>query len=316
MYLFFSPLARWSYQTALFVWTTISALMYGVCCAIVWRNCPRIRHDWSTVVVAAAASPAFFNLLLHGQTSALALACLTGGYIALEKRKPFLAGLALGMLVYKPQLGIVAAAVFVLGCEWRVVAGAIAAGAAQLSAAWMYFGTEGMKAYGRALLSIGRVNDLLAIKAYQMHSLSAFWQLLLPFDTVAFIMYVVSALAVATLAVTAWRSRAPLSLRYSLLLLATALVSPHLYVYDLVILAPAFLLITDWTLAHSDDRLTPGIQRLLYLSYALPLIGAATKLTHVQLSVVAMAILSVMVARAARQNSSEGHAASAEPATI
>ena len=30
------------------------------------------------------------------------------------------------------------------------------------------------------------------------------------------------------------------------------LVSPHLTVYDLVILAPAFLLLGDWALAHRD----------------------------------------------------------------
>jgi glycosyl transferase family 87 len=302
VYLFFSPFARLPYRWALLAWTIVSALIYGVCCAVVWRTCPSLRADGSIVAIVAAAYPALFNLLLHGQNSALALAFLTGAYIALRAKRPFVAGLAVGMLIYKPQLGIVAAPVFVLGREWRVVVGAAVAAASQLAVAWAYFGTEVMKAYSKALLAINQVNDLLAVKQYQMHSLLEFWKLLIPSDAVAHSLYLLTALALIGVTVKAWRSGAPLSLRYSLLLLASALVSPHLYVYDLVILAPAFLLIADWTTAHSGDELATPVQRIIYLSYALPLTGVATKLTHLQLSVVAMSVLSVLVARAALRN--------------
>jgi len=303
VYLFFSPFARWPYERALLVWTIISSLTYGICCAMVWRRCPAIRDDTLTVIIVAAAFPAFFNLLIHGQSSALAVAFLTVVYIALNDRRSFLAGLALGMLAYKPQLGIVAAAVFVMNREWRVVAGAVIAAVAQLATAWTYYGTRVMNKYLRAMLAIRQINHLLEIKPYQMHSLSAFWDLLIPWDTLALSLYIISAIIVTVLAVVVWRSPAPLSLRYSLLLLATALVCPHLYVYDLVILAPAFLLITDWSVAHPDDRLTPPIQRLVYLCYALPLIGVAAQFTRIQFSVVAMTALSAMLARAALRES-------------
>jgi hypothetical protein len=80
-------------------------------------------------------------------------------------------------------------------------------------------------------------------------------------------------------------------LRYSFLLLATVLVSPHLYVYDLVILVPALLLSVDWSFRHSDDALAKPVQRAVYFSYLLPLVGVAAQLTRVQLSVIAMASL-------------------------
>ena len=306
VYLFFSPFARWPYERALVIWTIISALLYGVCCAVVWRSCSTLREDWPTVAVVAAANPAFFNLMLHGQSSALALAFITAAYCALKGGKPFLAGLAIGMLAYKPQLGIVAAAVFVINREWRVAAGAIVAASAQLGVAWAYFGTELMKSYWQAMLWLRQVNQLLAIKPYQMHSLSEFWTLLLSYNAVAGTMYVISAILVIALSAVVWRSAAPLSLRYSMLLLATALVSPHLYVYDLVILAPAFLLITDWTLAHADNRFARPMQLLVYLCYALPLIGVAAQFTHVQLSVVAMGALCVVIARAALRSAGSG----------
>ena len=93
-----------------------------------------------------------------------------------------------------------------------------------------------------------------------------------------------------------WRTEAPLSLRYSFLLLATVLISPHLFVYDLVILAPALLMVGDWALGHPDDARTKPVQRLMYYSYALPLAAAATQFTHIQASVIAMSALSWVVA--------------------
>jgi hypothetical protein len=81
----------------------------------------------------------------------------------------------------------------------------------------------------------------------------------------------------------------PLSLRYSSLLLATVLVAPHLTIYDLVILAPAFLLLADWSVGHQRGSLTGWLGTLLYLVYVLPLVGPLARWTHVQLSVIAMA---------------------------
>jgi len=78
-------------------------------------------------------------------------------------------------------------------------------------------------------------------------------------------------------------------LRFSALLLATVLVSPHLTVYDLVILSPAFLLLADW--AKGRWFRAPWLGWLLYLTYLLPLAGPAARWTHLQLSVLAMTAL-------------------------
>jgi len=92
-------------------------------------------------------------------------------------------------------------------------------------------------------------------------------------------------------AIQCWRSRAPLNLRYSVLLLATVLVAPHLTVYDLVILAPAFLLLGDWAIQTPAHPLAPAAQVLLYISYPLFLLGPVSRFTHVQLSVLEMTAL-------------------------
>jgi hypothetical protein len=80
-------------------------------------------------------------------------------------------------------------------------------------------------------------------------------------------------------------------LRYSALLLATVLLAPHLTVYDLIILAPAFLLLSDWIVTEPYDSATPTLTLLLYLAFALPLLGPLARWTHLQLSVPVMAAI-------------------------
>jgi hypothetical protein len=113
------------------------------------------------------------------------------------------------------------------------------------------------------------------------------------------------AAAVLGLTIACWqRSQAvPLSLRYSALLLASVLVAPHLTVYDLVILAPAFILLADWLVAQPLMASTRQLGTLLYLVYMLPLIGPFTRWTHVQLSVIAMAAAVYVIWQICRQGS-------------
>jgi hypothetical protein len=82
-----------------------------------------------------------------------------------------------------------------------------------------------------------------------------------------------------------------LSLRYSALLLATVLLAPHLTVYDLVILAPAFLSLSDWISSQPDNATASRFKLLLYLAFVFPLLGPLARWTHLQLSVPVMSAL-------------------------
>lgn len=289
--LLFAPLALLSYPAALAVWLIFNATLYAGCCYAVWKTCPHLQSEAATVLVLAAAYPAFAHLIAWGQTSALALACFTAAYLALRSKQLFVAGLAIGCLMFKPQLGLAAAVVFLLTREWNIVVGALVTGSAQLCVGWAYYGTVAMRDYVHHLVHVPEMFQQLEPRPYQMHSLRAFWAMLLPWPQVAFALYVVTALAVLAITFRYWKSSAPLSLRYSALLLATVLVSPHLTVYDLVILAPAFLLLADYTAANSTQSDAHRLGLLLYLCYALPLAGPLSHWTHIQLSILAMLTL-------------------------
>ncbi len=299
--LFFAPLAALPYGQALLVWELFTAAIYALCCYAVWKKCLNLRTESATVLVLAAGYPAFFHLMIWGQSSAVALACFTIAYLELRAGKLFLAGLAIGCLAFKPQLGLAAAFVFMLSREWGVVMGAAAAGLAQLAAGWMYYGTAVMRDYVHHLLRVNNIYALLEPRPYHMHGLRSFWAMFLPWPNLAFGMYVVSALAVLLAALRCWKSEKPLGLRFGALLIATVLASPHLTVYDLVILAPAFLLLSDWALADSSSQKQQIVGLLLYLCYIMPLLGPVSKWTHVQLSVLAMAALLWILWRTAKQ---------------
>ena len=289
--IFFAPFARLPYPWALVLWLTLSSLIYGVCCYAVWHACPGLRNHASTVLILAFAFPPFWHLIAWGQTSALALGCFTLAFFALRGQREFLAGLALGCLIFKPQLGLATAVVFLVTPRWKVIAGALVSTAGELIVACLYYGPGPLREWLRVLLNVPRVLPLLEPRLYQTHSLRTFWTMLLPWPSASLAAYVISALLVSALAVACWRSRVPFSLRYSALLLATVLLAPHLTVYDLVILAPAFLLLSDWIVTQPDHPANPYLKLLLYLAFVLPLLGPFARWTHVQLSVPVMAAL-------------------------
>jgi hypothetical protein len=287
--LFFAPFARLSYSSALILWLSLSAILYGACCYSIWRTCRDLWEYKSTVPILALAFPAFWHLIAWGQTSALALACFSLAFFALRIKNHFLAGLAFGFLIFKPQLALAGTLVFLFSLDWALIAGAVISAAAQLSVAFFYYGYAPFIEWKRVLLNTPKLFPLLEPRPYQTHCLRTFWTMLVPWTSVSHALYLITALSILALTIACWKSRAPLPLRYSALLLASVLLAPHLTVYDLVILAPAFLLMAEWLTAHSEHPSARRLAFLLYLAFVLPLLGPLACWTHFQLSVPVMA---------------------------
>jgi alpha-1,2-mannosyltransferase len=293
----FAPLAHLSYLHALAVWWIVCAILYFLCCYWTWRTCPNLRTHPVTVAILSAAFPAFFHLFAWGQTSALALACFTGAYLSLRRKREFVAGIALGCLAFKPQLAFAAAVIFIAAGAGKVVLGAALSGLAQFLAGVLYYGSQVFHEWLWMLDNLRSALPFLEPKIYQTHSLRTFWSMLVPIPGLAFVLYVVSATLLLGITILLWRRPStPLRVRFSLLLFATVLVSPHLTVYDLVILAPALLLLADW-LIGSRSHGTGNLAAALYCVYMLPLAGPLAKWTHVQLTVISMAAVVFLLCR-------------------
>ncbi|MCC7008013.1 MAG: DUF2029 domain-containing protein [Acidobacteria bacterium] len=306
--MFFAPLAGLPYLGALTVWLLASVVAYAASVAAMTRSLPALVRYRSTVAIAAAAAPAAYSLVASGQTSAFTLAWFTAAYFAARSRRSFLMGLCLGSLAYKPTFGVVLPAIWIAARDWRALAGAALAAAIQVAAAAAYFGPHVLVDYAINFRVVSRDLPLLEAQPWLMHTFSAFVALLGMPTTIARAITAFGAIVVAVATARIWTSTAPLSLRFSAVLLATVLLSPHLYAYDLVVLTPALLLTVAWAL----DRPSPDTPLLVagYATYLLPAFDGLTRATHVQWSIVAMAAWLVMIWRR-RHRDSVAHAGTA-----
>ncbi|HVI76677.1 MAG TPA: glycosyltransferase family 87 protein [Candidatus Acidoferrum sp.] len=293
MALLFVPLAKFSFLTAARIWTTISLLIYFTCIYAVWNCCPSMRQYSKIVSLAAIAFPPLFHVFTRGQISALIIACFTAAFLAFRSNRLLLAGVALGFLVLKPQFLIAIPLTLLLALSWKPLMGVLLSAAAQLTFARLFFGSEVMQTYFDLFrFPLRWIHSAeLSLAPIQMHSLRSFWTVLIPAPRLALALYVLTSVIVVGVAASVWRSQSVLPLRFAALTLAAILVNPHLFIYDLLVLAPALVLVVDWSLTNQHSASTPWLPALSYLAFIVPLFGPLSRWTHLQVSVLVFVAL-------------------------
>jgi len=282
-----SPLAALPYLQALAIWTLLSVMFYA--CAV-WaglRALPALRpYRLETWAFALGFTP-FVQLLAHGQVTTLAMPLLVAALAAFQAGRPVLVGIAFGSLVFKPQLGAFAVAALLLWPSWRLLAGlAVGAGlqlalvAATLGPAllWDYYGV-----IQRLAVSAGAFEP----KIWAMHSLRGFFELLIGRTPLATASWLLSAGAVVWLARRAWRRQGSPAVKYALICVLGLLLNPHLYVYDLVLMAVPLACLAAWLIGQRGQR-DLRVQWLTYALVWLPLLGPLAAVTRVQLTSLAL----------------------------
>lgn len=291
--LLFRPLAAVPYIPSLVLWSAITIAGFFACCLATLRWCPNLTMHRRDVLLLAAASPALWQLVLHGQTSIVAMASLTSGLLLLRARRDVLAGAVLGVLFYKPQFALTIGAVLVCTGRWKAVAAMGATTLLQLGGAWMAFGLPTLGAYARMIQRLPTLTYLIEPKLYLMHSLKAFFSLLPGIRTAAVPLSLAASVAALVLIVRHWRAARDERLGVAALLIGTLLISPHTSVYDLVIVAPALMLLADrWI---GDGSRTGWSARWVALAagYVLPIWPTASQLLLVQPMVICLVWLLV-----------------------
>ena len=289
----FVPFTSMPFLMHALLWSALSLVIYGGCVRLVWKRCKTLnQHGW-LVALCAVAYPPLFHFFVRGQLSALVLVCFTASFLAFSSQHDFLAGLALGLLAFKPQFLVAIPIILLFARAWSALAGLLASSFSQLGFALIYLGRDVMRSYFEMLLHSASHpgSTELRFSPMQMHSLHSLWEMLVPWQSVQWALYLLSALVVIGATAAVWRSASPLSLRFAALSFAAVLVNPHIYIYDLLALAPALLLLADWSIANRNDQSRPALAVFLYLAFLLPLFGPLALWTHLQLSVVAFATI-------------------------
>jgi glycosyl transferase family 87 len=276
------PLALLPYLPAFIAWCLASGALYLAAVGAI------LRRRWA-ILLALAPSAVGVNLLL-GQTAFLSAAIL-GLALAAMKRRPFLGGLILSLLAFKPQLCLLLPVVLIVAARWRIVAGAALGLGLLVAASLAAFGAEAWLAFFHSL-ALRNPQDLTADQG-------AWVTLQTPFGLLSWlgadyriawagqIGVLAAALAIACVV---WRRDLPHELKAAALVLACLLGTPYLLAYDFVIaVVPAAFLIR----LGLDLGFLPG-ERLMLLASFLLLLAFVFPIGSI-----ALALLMILVLRRA-----------------
>ena len=297
--LFFSLFARLPYLAAYAAWSALTLVVTFWSVSVCRRRVPAVAGwAWPTAV-AAAAYPPLAYVVLDGQLSALGLGAVTLAVVALGtsgRVSRIAAGAAVGALGYKISLFAPALAVCVVAGEWTMAAAALVTAALQVAITLPIVGFDVVVGFLHNMYSFARSPDLLTRNSYLMASLRTFWSALLlePWATAA---YVVTGGASVCVAAWGWRRTAFPVARIGLLALAVTLASPHLFLYDLLILAPAFVVSAGILIA----RRATTLRWCTWLAFFAPIAAPLAFFTRVQPVTLVLAAWLVSLAVAVRE---------------
>ena len=261
--LFTYPLGLMPYSIAFAAWMVATLLLY---LAAVYAIIPRP----AAVVAALTPYPVFFNILLGHN------GFLTAGFfglaLALIERRPWLSGIFLGLLTYKPQFGILFPFVLLVSRNWRVLLSATAASGVFGAAAAIAFGYQVWPWFIAALAD--RASSLSEDPGLNLHLVSVFgfFRLVGVSAHVSWAAQLaVTAIAAATVCAL-WARPISHSLKAAALAIGSLLAAPHAHGYDVCILSIAVAFLVEDGLSRG---FLPGERAVMLMCWAglIPLAG-------------------------------------------
>jgi hypothetical protein len=222
-------LAQFPYSVAFIGWVSVSLIPYlAMMRAIVGRPFG---------LMLAVAFPLALNNTLVGQNGFLT-AALIGGTLYLMPVRPVLAGICLGLLSYKPQYGLLFPIALIAASQWTVFCTAGVTAVVMVLVSWLAFGTESWQAFfhwmpmfSQAFMTEGRATW------GKMQSIFALVRFFGGTEQLAWIFQWIMSGTVAIVLALMWRSKVRYSLKAAALATGTLLITPYLFMYDMMVLA-------------------------------------------------------------------------------
>ncbi len=222
-----AALATLPYLPALFVWQAATLMPF----AWMIRRYTGRPEAWLFVL----AAPVTLICVMHGHNGFLTALLLGGGLILLDRR-PFLAGLLLGCLVYKPQFALLLPLLLLMLWNWRAIAGAAISSLALIAITLAIWGWPVWQAF---------LDSLPLTRTIVVEGGTTGWaKIMSPFSAVRSwggsvdAAYVVQAVfTIAAIAATLWLARKGRpELRNAAVTAAVLIATPYVLDYDYVVL--------------------------------------------------------------------------------
>nr|MBA2399073.1 DUF2029 domain-containing protein [Bradyrhizobium sp.] len=219
------------YVWGLAVWLIASLAAY---LAVMRAILPR-PETW----LVAAAFPAVLVNIGHGQNGFLT-ASLFGGAMLWLDRKPWLAGVLIGLLAYKPQFGVLIPIALLASGRWSTIGAATATVAVLVAVSVAALGGGIWHAFIDSMNFTQTI--ILEQGATGWHKIQSIFSAARMWDASIQTAYAMQVALFALLAATLawlWHNDAAFELKAAALALASLLATPYVLDYDLVVLAVA-----------------------------------------------------------------------------
>ncbi len=292
-----AALALLPYLAALAVWQASTLALYLLSIRAIL---PR-----AAIWLPALAYPAVLINIAHGHNGFLT-AALIGGGLYLLRSKPVAAGILLGLLIYKPQFGVLIPLALAAGGYWRAFVAAGLTVLALCAASYVAFGIETWDAF-RDSMTLTR--EIVLEKGdtgfHKIQSVFAAVRLLGGSAGLAYAAQGIVFVTVAAFVFRLWRGNRAFALKAAALIAGSMLATPYLLDYDLMIAAPAIAFLAGHGL---NKGFAPYEKSLLVFVFIAPLLSRAIA-EHMLLPLGLIAVL--LLFSIAIKRASESTAASA-----
>lgn len=254
------PLALAPYFVSLAVWLMVTLGLYLL---VLYRLAP---HPL-TLIWALAFFGTFENFFF-GQNGFLTAALLGGGLLFLEV-SPIKSGLLFGLLSYKPHIALLIPLALIIGKRWQVLAMTLFSGLILILISIAVFGFDIWLLF---LNNIAKTITNLHTESlwFAMPSIFAATRFAQYSQSVAWILHGIGMVSALLLLAWTWSRQTSQANQTAALVIAILLFSPHIWYYDLTILA--IPLVWFWRDCYTRGW-TPQEQFLLMLSWIMPVVN-------------------------------------------
>jgi len=254
--LFTYPLGLMPYSMAFAAWIAATALLY---LAAIYAIIPAR----TAVIAALTPYPVYVNILL-GHNGFLT-AGLIGLTLAFMERRPWLAGIFLGLLTYKPQFGILFPLALLASRNWRVLLSATTASLVIALIAAITFGYQVWPSFLDALIERGSsLNGDIGLNLFLV-SVFGFLRAMGVSANISWTAQLLVSGVVAVAVSALWAPPIPHSLRAAAIAIGSVLAAPHAFSYDFCILSIAVAFLVKDGLARGFLPREPAVMLVCWI---------------------------------------------------